>query len=105
TASRASWYEPSRVRESLLFFSDVHLGSDLNDAGKSVPRSAAIDRDLAALIAHYRAAPPGDAERWRLVIAGDFIDFVGMSIDPRGGNWVLGGLSPSGRALGRGGAA
>src|SRR5690349_20858882 len=67
-------------RESLLVFSDVHLASDLNDGGPGVPRSTAIDRDLAELLAHYRrAAPPAD--RWRLVIAGDFIDFVGMSID------------------------
>ncbi|MBN9159551.1 MAG: hypothetical protein J0I07_01195, partial [Myxococcales bacterium] len=64
--------------ESLLVFSDVHLGSDLNDSGPSVPRSARIDRDLAALLAHYRTLSP-PADRWRLVIAGDFVDFVGMS--------------------------
>jgi hypothetical protein len=68
--------------ESILVFSDVHLGSDLNDAGPHVPRSAAVDRDLARMIAHYRMTKPV-ADRWRIVIAGDFIDFVGMSIDPR----------------------
>lgn len=71
----------TRSPEHLLVFSDVHLGSDLNDAGPHVPRSAECDRDLAALVAHYRAeAKPG--ERWRIVIAGDLVDFVGMSIDP-----------------------
>lgn len=67
--------------ESLLIFSDVHLGSDLNDAGPVAPRSAAIDRDLVRLLAHYRSEP-APAGRWKIVIAGDFIDFVGISVDP-----------------------
>lgn len=69
--------------ESLLVFSDVHLGSDLNDAGPVEARSASIDRDLVRLVAHYRgqAAPSG---RWRIIIAGDFIDLTGMVIDARG---------------------
>ena len=70
--------------ESILVFSDVHLGSDLNDAGPHVPRSPSVDRDLARMLAHYRATKP-PADRWRIVIAGDFIDFVGMSIDPKDG--------------------
>src|SRR4051812_34897359 len=55
-----SWYVQglSSRAESLLVFSDVHLGSDLNDSGKSVPRSTEIDRDLAAFLAHYRVCPP-----------------------------------------------
>jgi UDP-2,3-diacylglucosamine pyrophosphatase LpxH len=70
--------------ESILVFSDVHLGSDLNDAGPVVRRSPSVDRDLAGMLAHYRAQKP-PADRWRIVIAGDFIDFVGMSIDPKDG--------------------
>lgn len=75
----------TRSPEHLLVFSDVHLGSDLNDAGPHVPRSQECDRDLAALIAHYRARAREDGarDRWRIVIAGDLVDFVGMSIDPR----------------------
>jgi len=91
------------VNESLLVFSDVHLGSDLNDSGPSVPRSAAIDRDLAALLEHYRKTPP-PADRWRLVIAGDFVDFVGMSIDPREGDELVTELTDAERAFGLGGA-
>lgn len=72
-----------RVHESLLVFSDVHLGSDLNDglrAGRP-RRLSAIDRELVAFLEHYRAKePPGG--RWHIVVAGDFIDFVGMSIAP-----------------------
>ncbi len=68
--------------ESLLVFSDVHLGSDLSDApGGSPRRSATIDRDLVAFVAHYRRETP-PSQRWRIVIAGDFIDFVGMALAP-----------------------
>jgi UDP-2,3-diacylglucosamine pyrophosphatase LpxH len=91
------------IRESLLVFSDVHLGSDLNDSGPSVPRSMAIDRDLTALIAHYRTTPP-PADRWRMVIAGDFVDFVGMSIDPCEGDQLATEPTPAERAFGLGGA-
>lgn len=93
----------SSVSESLLVFSDVHLGSDLNDSGPTVPRSTAIDRDLAALIAHYRTTSP-PADRWRLVIAGDFVDFVGMSIDPREGDELVTEPTPAEREFGLGGA-
>ena len=91
------------MTESLLVFSDVHLGSDLNDSGPSVPRSAAIDRDLAALLEHYRRTPP-PADRWRLVIAGDFVDFVGMAIDPCAGDELATELTEAERAFGLGGA-
>lgn len=91
------------INESLLVFSDVHLGSDLNDSGPSVPRSAAIDRDLAALLEHYRVTSP-PADRWRLVIAGDFVDFVGMSIDPSEGDSLVTEPTDAERAFGLGGA-
>ncbi len=65
------------MRESLLVLSDVHLGSDLNACARK--RSPTIDRDLIRLIDHYRAQPPA-GDRWRFVIAGDFIDFIGMAI-------------------------
>jgi UDP-2,3-diacylglucosamine pyrophosphatase LpxH len=72
-------------RESLLVFSDVHLGSDLNDHVKGAKRSERIDRDLVRFLDHYRTqSPPGEATAWRIVIAGDFIDFIGMSIDASG---------------------
>lgn len=70
------------ARESLLVFSDVHLGSDLNDGPGTTPRrTTTIDRDLVALVAHYRRTRPS-ADRWHIVIAGDFIDFAGMTIAP-----------------------
>ncbi len=74
---------PTIPSESLLVFSDVHLGSDLNDHPlPGIRRSPTIDSDLVALLAHYRLVPP-KASRWRIVVAGDFIDFIGMAIRPR----------------------
>src|SRR5437764_1361073 len=75
----------SAPSESLLVFSDVHLGSDIHDgAAHAVRRSESVDRDLVRLIAHYRAQKP-PADRWRIVIAGDFIDFIGMIVTPAQG--------------------
>ena len=71
---------PASTSESLLVFSDVHLGSDLNDCTPNVThRSAQIDKDLVLFLAHYRREKPS-GDRWRIVIAGDFIDFIGMAI-------------------------
>jgi UDP-2,3-diacylglucosamine pyrophosphatase LpxH len=72
--------------ESLIILSDVHLGNDLNDlTTDGVHRSERVDADLASLLAHYRRTPPR-GRRWRLIIAGDFIDFIGMTILPRDGD-------------------
>jgi UDP-2,3-diacylglucosamine pyrophosphatase LpxH len=75
--------------ESLLVLSDVHLGSDLNEQARRDGfgrRSKRIDQDMVHLLAHYRSKKPA-GERWRLVIAGDFIDFIGMAI-PSGGEEI-----------------
>ncbi len=73
--------------ESLLILSDVHLGNDLNDHARGhgldpARRSEKVDTDLASLLRYYAATPPA-GKRWRLVIAGDFIDFIGMALLPR----------------------
>ena len=78
-------FKSKEKSESLLVLSDVHLGSDLNDTGDGAAtqkRSKCVDTDLANLISHYRTRTPPEGERWRLVIAGDFIDFIGMTIHP-----------------------
>lgn len=80
--ARRSWRPSTSPHpgESLLVFSDVHLGSDLVDMGENrVARSIEIDRDLIRLLEHYRARAP-QGRRWRVVVAGDFIDFIGMSL-------------------------
>jgi UDP-2,3-diacylglucosamine pyrophosphatase LpxH len=66
-------------------FSDVHLGSDIQElphaGANAARRSPTVDRDLVRLLTHYRAQRP-PADRWRIVIAGDFIDFIGMTVAP-----------------------
>jgi UDP-2,3-diacylglucosamine pyrophosphatase LpxH len=102
----------SAFDESLLILSDVHLGNDLNElhgpAGNPARhsrRSHRVDVDLASLLDHYRRTPPS-GRRWRLVIAGDFIDFVGVAIHAREGERDL-DTAPSSeeRAHGLGNAA
>jgi len=62
-----------------------------------------VDRDLAGMLAHYGAQKP-PADRWHIVIAGDFIDFVGMSIDPKDGEVIATELTPEERRNGVGSA-
>lgn len=68
-----------------LVFSDVHLGSDVNEVSpRGRMRPAALDDELTALLDHYRTTPSETRSGlWHLVVAGDFIDFVGMLITPR----------------------
>src|SRR5687767_4903260 len=71
-------------RHNLLVVSDVHLGNDLvhharPDAPARSPASQRRDRELVALLDWYRLRPRGGLP-WRLVIAGDFVDFTGMSV-------------------------
>jgi len=98
---------PAQFDESLLILSDVHLGNDLNDlTPDAARRSQRVDVDLADLLAHYRRTKPA-GRRWRLVIAGDFIDFIGMAILPREADDVSLDTAPSDeeRAHGLGNAA
>lgn len=61
-----------------------------------------MDRDLVALLDHYASKSPKEG-RWRVVIAGDFIDFVGMSIDAT--DEITTALNDEEREHGLGGAA
>jgi UDP-2,3-diacylglucosamine pyrophosphatase LpxH len=69
-----------------ILFSDVHLGADLVHHVRPQARErhttpTATDRDLAAMLDWYREHR--DPKRpWCLVIAGDLVDFIGMSIAP-----------------------
>lgn len=76
------------AQHNLLVLSDVHLGSDLvqhlqPDAPMRSAASLRRDRDLSALLDWYRERPERDRP-WRLVIAGDLVDFVGMSVSGDG---------------------
>lgn len=74
------------VSHNLLVLSDVHLGSDLvhcarPDAPARDRTNDARDTQLVALLDWYREHPQCGLP-WRLVIAGDLVDFVGMSVSP-----------------------
>src|ERR1044071_2959409 len=68
---------------SILVISDMHLGSDIAEGASFRPpaRSESVDDDLRALLDHYRDARSHGRDPWHLVINGDFIDFIGISID------------------------
>jgi UDP-2,3-diacylglucosamine pyrophosphatase LpxH len=70
-----------------LLFSDVHLGSDIVPHLRPwattswLAQEADIDERIVGLLAHYRRER--DPERpWRLILAGDFLDLVGVSLAP-----------------------
>jgi UDP-2,3-diacylglucosamine pyrophosphatase LpxH len=73
-------------RFNYILFSDVHLGSDLVQHARpwtlaKLKRAARIDHELVSMLSYYRGhADP--AVPWRLVIAGDLVDFIGMSVAP-----------------------
>jgi UDP-2,3-diacylglucosamine pyrophosphatase LpxH len=77
---------PHARQQNYILFSDVHLGADLVQHVRPftierLKQMARIDRELAAMLDHYREhAEPG--RPWKLVIAGDLVDFIGMSIAP-----------------------
>jgi UDP-2,3-diacylglucosamine pyrophosphatase LpxH len=72
-----------------LLLSDIHLGSDIVPHVRPWARSswllraAEVDVRLITLFDHYREHC-AEGRRWRMIIAGDFLDLVGVSL-PTGG--------------------
>jgi UDP-2,3-diacylglucosamine pyrophosphatase LpxH len=91
-----------------ILFSDVHLGADLVQhvrphASERHTTPTATDRDLAAMLDWYREHR--DPQRpWCLVIAGDLVDFIGMSIAPLPDHPMLTALNDEERMHGLGSA-
>jgi UDP-2,3-diacylglucosamine pyrophosphatase LpxH len=78
--------EPTPARRpQLLAISDLHLGLDLR-RGSPCPRPPPQDAVLETLLDHYE--PRGGPHGWRLVIAGDMVDFIGMTVTPAPGEHV-----------------
>jgi UDP-2,3-diacylglucosamine pyrophosphatase LpxH len=103
TVQMNTWPGEAALKRNLLVVSDVHLGSDLvqhlrPETPERTPASVRRDEELCALLDWYRLRPLVDAP-WRLVIAGDFIDFSGMCL--RAAEYT--GLSPDERTFGIGG--
>lgn len=84
---RADVQPPGRPDDGFnyLLFSDVHLGSDIVPhvrpwaEGSWLREEADVDAALVSLLSHHRMEH--DPQRpWRLVVAGDFLDLVGVSL-------------------------
>jgi len=93
-------------QSNYIIVSDVHLGADLVQHVRPwtvsrLKQVARVDRDLAAMLDYYRAH--ADPERpWKLVIAGDLVDFIGMNIAPLPGSPLETELSGEERLYGLG---
>lgn len=77
---------PIGKRENYIVFSDVHLGADLVQhvrpwTTERLRRMAKIDHHLCAMLDWYIQNADSDAP-WKMIIAGDLVDFIGMSIAP-----------------------
>lgn len=67
---------------NLLIVSDLHLGADLKRGGFTYLRSIAkLDRELSAFLDWYAAHREGGLP-WRLVVNGDMVDFVTITLVP-----------------------
>lgn len=90
-----------------LLLSDVHLGAGLVSHARPWAHGwrsecTEVDASLVTCLEHYDATRPG-GKPWRLVIAGDFVDFIGMSLTPADN--LPSGVTEEERAHGLGSAA
>lgn len=71
---------------NLLVVSDLHLGADLKRGGFTYLRSIVrLDRELSAFLDWYAANREGGLP-WRLVVNGDMVDFVTITLVPEPGD-------------------
>jgi metallophosphoesterase superfamily enzyme len=82
----------------LIAISDLHLGADLR-RGKNQMGPPALDAPLARLLRRYRRRHH-DGRPWRLVVAGDMVDFVGMTLLPEANEPTEFAVSPQERLTG-----
>lgn len=75
-------------QRDLLLLSDIHLGHDLKreeirrrGGFESLLAADGLDRQLCAFLEHY--AQRRSEGGWRLVLAGDVVDFIGICLTPK----------------------
>jgi UDP-2,3-diacylglucosamine pyrophosphatase LpxH len=81
---------------NLLAISDLHLGCDLRP-GNKLDKPRPTDGPLASFLA-YHATHREDGKPWRLILNGDIVDFVAITLLPK--EPVLFDISTEERALG-----
>ena len=75
-------YRPSH---NLLIVSDLHLGADLKRTGFAYLRGVAtLDREFGRFLDWYLAHPEGELP-WRLIVNGDMVDFINVTMLPADG--------------------
>jgi len=69
---------------NLLVVSDTHLGELSKDRSRIayLKASSVLDREFCDLLEHYLAHSPG-GRPWRLVLGGDIVDFLQVTMVPR----------------------
>ena len=76
--------EPS-AGDNLLLISDLHLGEACKEHSRIeyLKRGSELDADLCAFLEHHATARPG-GRPWRLVLGGDLLDFLQVTMTPAG---------------------
>src|SRR4029079_18724643 len=71
------------TRFNTLVISDLHLGEDLSPVATEASRLHVdiVERQLVAFLRHYTRRREGGLP-WRLVVNGDLVDFLSVSIGP-----------------------
>lgn len=70
---------------NLLIVSDLHLGADLKRSGFAFLRGVAtLDREFGRFLEWY-AAHPENGLPWRLIVNGDMVDFINVTLLPKAG--------------------
>src|SRR5688500_12064612 len=96
TAYRTPFMTSQSGHLNTLVISDLHLGEDLSPTASEATRLHVelVERQLLQFLRHYsRRREQG--RPWRLVVNGDLIDFLSVSIRPDHPQWHLlgGGVS------------
>lgn len=88
---------PAATGRDLLVISDLHLGDQL---GNRSEHTIQLERALVAFLDHHR----GDGRAWQLVINGDMIDLIGVTLMPAELG-LIGGYHPDDALYGLGARA
>lgn len=84
-SSRTSSANPSATHD-LLIVSDLHLGADLKRTGFAFLRGVAtLDREFGRFLDWYGAHRESDRP-WRLIVNGDMVDFINVTLVPLEGD-------------------